>query len=132
MSTHRTNPNAGYCALSQRPRGPNGRRLCRRCGTECPKARQSFCSPLCIHEWKVRSNPGYARDCVFKRDLGRCALCPAVGGEWDMDHVVPVVEGGGECGLDGLRSLCRQCHKAETAKLAARLAEKRRREKGAA
>ncbi len=29
------------------------------------------------------------------------------GPEWEVDHVVPVVEGGGECGLDNLRTLCR-------------------------
>ncbi len=25
---------------------------------------------------------------------------------WEMDHVVPVAEGGGSCGLDNLRTLC--------------------------
>lgn len=41
---------------------------------------------------------------------------------WEADHIVPVVEGGGECGLDGLRTLCLPCHKAETARLRRRLA----------
>lgn len=44
---------------------------------------------------------------------------------WEADHIVPVVEGGGACGLDGLRTLCRQCHVAETRKLRARLARDR-------
>jgi 5-methylcytosine-specific restriction endonuclease McrA len=73
---------------------------------------------------------------VWERDHGKCALCPAVvadrHGSWDADHTLPVVEGGGECGLDGYRTLCRPCHKSETAKLAARRAEKRRAERGAA
>lgn len=33
---------------------------------------------------------------------------------WEMDHIVPVVEGGGSCGLDGLRTVCRWCHRRET------------------
>ena len=40
---------------------------------------------------------------------------------WEVDHKVPVVEGGGECGMDNLRTLCRGCHKRETAALRKRL-----------
>lgn len=43
-------------------------------------------------------------------------------GYWDMDHIVPVVEGGGGCGLDNLRTLCIPCHRDETAELAKRRA----------
>lgn len=48
------------------------------------------------------------------------------GAWWQADHVVPVVEGGGGCGLDGLRTLCTLCHLAETKALARRRAERRR------
>lgn len=44
---------------------------------------------------------------------------------WQMDHVKPVVEGGGSCGLDNLQSLCLRCHKVATAKLAGRRKGKR-------
>ena len=44
---------------------------------------------------------------------------------WEADHIVPVVEGGGGCGPEGYRTLCLRCHRIETARLAARLAEKR-------
>lgn len=44
---------------------------------------------------------------------------------WEMDHVVPVVEGGG-CGLDNLRTLCRCCHKKASRELAGRRAAQRR------
>lgn len=40
---------------------------------------------------------------------------------WEMDHIVPVSEGGGLCGLDGYRTLCHKCHSAETNKLRRRL-----------
>lgn len=33
------------------------------------------------------------------------------GGLWDADHIVPVKDGGGTCGLDNLRTLCISCHK---------------------
>lgn len=39
---------------------------------------------------------------------------------FDVDHILPVVEGGGGCGLDNLRTLCHPCHKRMTAELAAR------------
>lgn len=45
---------------------------------------------------------------------------------WDADHIRPVVEGGGGCGLDNLRTLCVPCHKADTAALAAKRAAERR------
>jgi len=47
-------------------------------------------------------------------------------GAWQADHIVPVVEGGGACGLENLRTLCNGCHAAETAMLAGRRALKRR------
>jgi 5-methylcytosine-specific restriction protein A len=33
------------------------------------------------------------------------------GGLWDADHIVPVKDGGGQCGMDNLRTLCIKCHK---------------------
>lgn len=43
---------------------------------------------------------------VWKRKFG--------GGLWDADHIIPVKEGGGECGLDNYRTLCIKCHKQVT------------------
>lgn len=45
---------------------------------------------------------------------------------WDADHIVPVVEGGGLCGLENYRTLCHPCHKIATAELAARRAAARK------
>lgn len=48
---------------------------------------------------------------------------------WDADHIVPVVEGGGECDLDNYRTLCLPCHRQVTADLAKRRADRRKRAK---
>lgn len=40
---------------------------------------------------------------IWKRKFG--------GGLWDADHILPVKNGGGCCGLDNLRTLCIPCHK---------------------
>lgn len=43
-------------------------------------------------------------------------------GIWDADHIVPVIEGGGECDLDNYRTLCCSCHHVATAALRRRRA----------
>lgn len=45
---------------------------------------------------------------------------------WDVDHIRPVWDGGGACGLENLRTLCVICHKRVTAEGAARRAEAKR------
>jgi 5-methylcytosine-specific restriction endonuclease McrA len=94
-----------------------------------------------VHQWRLRTDPGYLRDQVFDRDRGVCAICgldtealrrdkrkldyrarrafERDWGErshyWEADHIVPVVEGGGECDLANMRTLCLKCHKRTTA-----------------
>lgn len=136
------------------PIGPNGRALCRWCAIEVPRGRRTFCSADCVHEWKLRTDPGYLREQVFARDHGLCAACGTDTERlrkelrkldyrarrqflkewklhegcrrslWEADHVVPVAEGGGECDLENMRTLCLKCHRAATAELRNRLAAK--------
>jgi len=114
-----------------------GRPICRWCRTPVQRPRRTFCSDACVHEWKVRSSPWYVRQQVKKRDKGTCRLCGfnvvkahrewtrskppasdravrkawrAVRPRWEADHIVPVADGGGECGLENYRLLCRPCH----------------------
>ncbi len=173
--------NAGFCNISRLPKGPNGRPLCRRCSTEVPTARNTFCSAACVHEWKLRTQPRYQAWHVLERDRGVCEACgldcvallkelkdlraacrverygAAFGFDgdlpsdrnldrfqarltelalprhlsslsrrlWEMDHRTPVVEGGGSCGLENLRTLCWACHRLATAELARRRAASR-------
>ena len=60
----------GWVDRKSIPRGPNGRGLCRWCSLEVPRGRFTFCSPYCVHEWKLRTQPGYLREQVFERDRG--------------------------------------------------------------
>jgi len=139
----------------------NGVRRCRWCeGPVLAKNRRTFCSDPCVHEFRLRSDPGYLRAQVFKRDKGVCASCDVdtvelqtklrarwqfdlygckrvlaacsipesrlFGGTlWDADHILPVIEGGGLVGLEGMRTLCIPCHVDATAELARRRAKGR-------
>jgi 5-methylcytosine-specific restriction endonuclease McrA len=47
---------------------------------------------------------------------------------WDADHMVPVEDGGGACGLDNYQTLCIPCHKSKTAEQAAQKAKRRQRQ----
>jgi len=85
MGKHRIRPGSGWKNHKELPLGPNGRALCRWCGVEVPKGRRSFCSDDCVHEHKLRSDPGYLREQVFQRDFGVCALCGT-----DCDKVMRV------------------------------------------
>jgi 5-methylcytosine-specific restriction protein A len=153
MSTARAMP-GGWVDPATLPKGPNGRNLCRWCNLEVPKGRLTFCSGWCVEEWRLRSNPGYLREKVYERDKGVCVQCGVDceaawrhlkklrgaarvrawmtwGIEansrqtlWDADHIVPVVEGGGECDLSNLRTLCLKCHRTATAALRERRASR--------
>lgn len=45
---------------------------------------------------------------------------------WQADHIIPVAEGGGECGLENYRTLCTPCHNQVTRELRARLRKKKK------
>ena len=129
--------------------GPTGRPLCRWCNLEVPRGRSTFCSGWCVEEWKLRSDRVALRQRVFERDHGICAQCGldciahflylrklrgagrtraesdwnrgSRKSLWDADHIVAVAEGGGECDVSNMRTLCLKCHRKVTAELRARL-----------
>ena len=143
----------GRTTTSSLAKGPNGLSLCRWCDFEImARRRRTFCSDYCVHQWRLRTDPGYLRDQVLARDRGICVTCgidtiaaynalkrargPArIAGLrlygmksittrrslWDADHILPVAEGGGQCDLDNLRTLCLLCHREATAQLRQRL-----------
>jgi 5-methylcytosine-specific restriction enzyme A len=142
----------GWVDRAAVPKGPGGRGLCRWCSLEVPPRRFTFCSAYCVHEWKLRTQPGYLREQVLLRDRGVCAHCAVDAVEamrklkrsrgqnrvalmvhwglktrirrslWEADHITPVIEGGGECDLENIQTLCLRCHRVVT-----RLLRERRR-----
>ena len=56
-----------------------------------------------------------------KKALDKLLQHPKEGDFWQADHIIPVAEGGGSCGLDNLRTLCTPCHQNETERLRFRL-----------
>jgi 5-methylcytosine-specific restriction protein A len=97
--------------------GPNGRPLCRWCGTEVSGRRRTWCSDACVHEYLGRQW-GAIRAQVIRRDQAcrECGLTyPATARtRWEVDHIVPVADGGG-AEMENLRLLCVTCHKRVTA-----------------
>lgn len=65
--------------------------------------------------WKKRP-----RDVPYKEIKKQFGPAYRYGKLWDADHIVPVIEGGGCCGLINYRTLCVLCHKKETYLLAKR------------
>jgi len=141
----------GWAKPRDLPVGETGRPLCRWCQKEIPARRRTFCSDACVHDWRLRTDPGYLREQVLQRDRGICANCGADTlalrrdmrrfdfaarrkflkdwgltersrkSLWDADHMLPVAEGGGQCDLANMRTLCLKCHREATAELRARL-----------
>ncbi len=118
-------------------RDEDGQPKCRWCQVPIKPPRRTFCSDACVHEWRLRSDPSYVREQVARRDRGICQHCgvkvlaeerrwrrkrpPAwkrgasrawrkARPRWEADHIVPVADGGGYCGLENYRLLCRTCH----------------------
>ena len=105
--------------------GPNGRRFCRMCWAEVGIGRSTICGERCNQLFESYLRP---RSFVMKRDKGRCRKCGDPEGfrrSLEMDHIVPLVEGGKTI-LRNLRMLCPDCHKKETAALRGRLAHRRK------
>jgi 5-methylcytosine-specific restriction endonuclease McrA len=146
---------------------PGQCRYCKEDVKRYNKKARTFCSPTCVHEFKIRANPSYAREQVYKRDKGVCQLCglncstffaglhkalKGVKGKdrdqaacnyfkafdvemvpwkhrstfYDIDHIQQVASGGGECGMDNLRTLCLPCHRRVTKQFMAEHREAKR------
>lgn len=106
---------------------------CKFCGKKVPKGcgRRYYCTNECSIEMNIRG--GFWQLAVHRKCDWKCVTC---GEEWkspkpwekknlEVDHIIPVVEGGGSCGIDNLRLLCSKCHKGETKALAKRRKEQR-------
>ena len=133
-------------------RDHTGAPVCRWCRGPVVAPRRTFCGDACVHEWKVRSSPWYVRREVKKRDKGICRICglnvvkahrewtrakpPATDRaarkrwraqrpRWEADHIVPVADGGGECGARQLSAVVPPVPPARDARMAREAARDR-------
>lgn len=95
------------------------RGVCSACGLDCIAFKdtlQDWWRSVKEHHYRLAS------EALFQLGLLRFLHRDS----WEIDHIVPVSDGGGACDLANLRTLCWRCHAAETRELAKRQADKRR------
>eukprot|EP00930_Biecheleria_cincta_P023520 TRINITY_DN16982_c0_g1_i1.p1 TRINITY_DN16982_c0_g1~~TRINITY_DN16982_c0_g1_i1.p1 ORF type:complete len:1511 (-),score=233.62 TRINITY_DN16982_c0_g1_i1:373-4905(-) len=107
------------------------RGICQSCGIDCHSVFQSLltASPgprrhACLSEVapRIASNPILASRILEAQRVTEGLL-------WQADHIVPVWEGGGMCGVENLQSLCVACHAAKTSSEASQRANRRQTER---
>ena len=83
-----------------------------------------------LHGLFVESGCALGDSSIFARSRGVLIFGQRVpfrlSSYWEADHIIPVAEGGGACGLDNLRTLCWRCHPRETGQLRRRLNARQR------
>jgi len=108
-----TMPSYARGKVFQRDKG-----VCSNCGCDTEKLKKILRKARYDDGW---ASLGWHDIGVIKNEMGFTA-----DHFWEMDHILPVVEGGGLCGMDNLQTLCVPCHRAETKELAARRAAAKR------
>lgn len=72
MSTKRYSDGAARVPLEYHETGVA---LCRWCKHPVPPPKKTFCSPECVIEWRLRTQPNFLRKMVLARDAGVCSVC---------------------------------------------------------
>jgi len=102
----RCNPASARWAVEKRDEG-----ICAECGFDAAKL-QRIRAAVQRDDWFLGSRLPALLGFGFRQHF------------WEMDHIIPVSEGGGLCSLHNLRTLCIPCHLAHSAELASRRANK--------
>ncbi|CAM6013956.1 unnamed protein product [Sphagnum balticum] len=83
--------------------------VCVKCGLDCHNLVQHI-QPLTLDDrttYILQTAPQFDR---HKCLLERLVRDPSEGNAWHADHIVPVADGGGECRLENMQTLCVVCH----------------------
>ena len=111
--------------------------VCRWCNCSIgltPSGRESKATwhAHCVKEYRFLHWPSEQRRVVARRDRHICATCGVnCRGAWDLDHIRPLWESGGDPSfwqLSNMQTLCRPCHKVKTSLEAKRRAATRKAE----
>ncbi len=115
----KTSPSLMRRAVRDRDKG-----ICAACGVDTEAQRAEYREALKEHLTH------FCRPMeVLRKSFGVTASQALSHSWWEADHILPVIEGGGECGLEGYRTLCISCHKKATKELRGRMARARRDQK---
>lgn len=99
--------------------------FCTWCNIAVPPGRARWCSQACLDEADIYMNDGVMARRIWERDGGLCVICSEPG--FEVDHIVPVIHGGGLCLESNLRLLCRLHHTEATKNLHRQLIKEKQR-----
>ena len=69
------------------------------------------CSEQAYYNFAIlKGNTTAIRKALYLEDKGFCRQCGIYDKEWQADHILPVLSGGGLCQLDNFQTLCYDCH----------------------
>ncbi len=92
-------------------------RTCGFCGARINDKRKIFCDSRCRRSFNRRFRYfvitwRQVRYRTLRRDGWRCVKCESRARE--VDHIIPLAQGGSEFDVDNCQSLCRACHMQKT------------------
>ena len=100
------------------PVSTNGRCSCG-CGNVLTGRKKKWYSEECKEKalniyYIIKGDISVIRYNLFDVEEGFCRNCGVYDPEWQADHIVSVIHGGGACLLDNFQTLCKSCHSEKT------------------
>lgn len=89
------------------------------CNKQLPRLKRKWHSAECqqyafIQFAIIKGDASIIRELLFSIDEGTCRVCGVITDNWQADHILPVVMGGGACDISNYQTLCLDCHKGKT------------------
>lgn len=88
--------------------------ICTNCKLDCHQLVKRL-RPLPLEKRRTYINKAAPELFARKNLLETLVNDPTEGNAWHADHIIPVYQGGGECRLENMRTLCVACHADVTA-----------------
>lgn len=98
--------------------------VCSSCHVDCERLRQDLISAVVSSDATSEENIFQVRRKLVERHhplmmffpnlVERAIRTPVAGNLWHADHILPVSQGGGECTLENIQTLCVACHQLKT------------------